>query len=187
MGDRFQRLAAPDVTRSDASAAAARVAAWFQHERSIGTRSSACVLGSKGNRPGPEQCKAVAGGRRAEASFLMLEATGLEVVAAPVVHCTIDPAPFEATCPTCGARCGSDVVHTDRLTRVDAWQRGHDRIDVARPHCARGSDLLAWRINHIVLAHLALAFWNWPQLADGLIAGVSRLAGSHILTLSGKL
>jgi hypothetical protein len=187
MGDRFQRLAAPDVARADASAAAARVTAWFQQERIIGTKPSDCVLGSKCYRPGPEWCKAVAAGQREEASFLSLGVNGLEVVAAPVVHYTIDPDPFEAICPTCGARCSSDFVDTNLLTHVDAWQQGNDTIGVACPHCACRSDLLAWRINHIVLAHLALVFWNWPKLADGLIAGVSRLAGSHILTLSGKL
>jgi hypothetical protein len=187
MGDWFERLAAPDVTRSDASAAAARVRACFQQERIISAEPSDCALGSTGYRPGSEWHKAVAPAQRVDASFLTLAVNGLEIVAAPVVHYTIDPAPFEAICPTCGARCSSDFVDASLLAHVEAWQRGDDSIGVACPHCAGRSDLLAWRVNHIVLAHLGLVFWNWPRLADRLIADVSRLAGSRIVTLSGKL
>jgi hypothetical protein len=189
MGDFFQSFAAVDVARADARATAARVRAWLQVERIIcGERGDSTLGGRVGYRPGPSWHKAVAPTPRGEREWLTSMANGVEIIDTPTAFYSMgEDDSLAAVCPHCGADCDRELVHDRNLCHFEAWQKGDDAIVVTCPHCAAAAHLLARRINAIVLAHVGLQLWNWPTIADDLVAALARQTGSKIITLRGKL
>jgi hypothetical protein len=188
MGDYFQSFAAVDVARADARVVAAKVRAWLQEERIVSAEISDSTLGGQGGyRPGTCWHKAVAPMWNGERGWLTLMTNGVEIIDTPTVFYTIDDDSLAAVCPHCGADCDGEFVDNRILCHFEAWQAGDDGIVVACPHCAGAAHLLAWRINAIVLAHVGLELWNWPTIADDLVAALTRQTGSKIITLRGKL
>ena len=186
MGDRYQKIAAPQVAADAAGPTAQRVVAWLVDRRIIGRETTACVLGApEGYPPGAGVAAAVDGA--ATDNWRTLLTNGVEVITEWTVFWNLEPA-TESRCPACGRDNGPDFFETTVFAGLAAWHRGDGDLTIRCGLCGASSPLRRWHFDPVwAFADFGLTFWNWPRLTDRFLEDLSAVIRAPVIYQAGKL
>ncbi len=188
MGDYFQKLAAPDVGRSDAAAVAKQLENWLVENKIAGLPKTDNVLSSEeGFPPGENADQYVVENRGPIPRDLWTN--GIDISNEPTVFHESQGFPtFEAICPKCASKT-SDETFMEGFGEAYASWIDDEASGIVCPACDQLSRLTEWRTDPDCLqaANVGVTIWNWPPISEALLEEIKKITQSEIVYIFGKL
>jgi hypothetical protein len=177
LSDDYSWIVDLDANEEEAPALADKVVSWLVANGAVSPHMSRCVLGDEGYAPGPRLADWIGGIDGLESQIRSLSTNGLEVHPDRFVYFSYEE-PDEGYQATCPAGHVQDPPET-WLAAADEWQ-AEGRAELRCEECDKGYAITDWSIEpDFAVACLGFVFWNWVELSDGLIEGVSRVLAPH--------